>query len=454
MKKRSTRRVITLPLRPVISGSETVCSKKRVAAYCRVSTSSLEQQSSYQNQIRNYELAIKTNRDYDFAGIYADEGKSGTSLKRRTEFNRMMQDCRDGKIDLILTKSVSRFGRNVVDCLNSIRELKAIGVEVHFEKENIFSLRSEGELLLSVMSAVAENESQNLSENVKWGHRRRAEQGRMESIPSGHLYGYTKTRNGRLEIVEHEAVVVRRVYQMYLDGFGSYQIAEKLNNAGIETVLNKKWTGTGIRNMLKNEKYKGDVRTSKTYSADHLTGRKVINRGEVPSLYYENTHPAIIDREIWDCVQLEHQRQIDYCRKHGIIGLHNHTEQFPLVGRVICAECGGAYRIRGWCQKNNQVWRCVNNLPERGTCNNSIRLPLDFPEKAFVTAWNRLVMDKGQHEAEWQTLTDSDDPLQRYRARELIRLVDETGIIESMPCDLMLKVLDHIKVGLAVVSEL
>lgn len=411
-----------------------------------MSTSSLEQQNSYQNQIRNYELAIKTNCDYDFSGIYADEGKSGTSLKRRTEFNRMMQDCRDGKIDLILTKSVSRFGRNVVDCLNSIRELKAIGVEVHFEKENIFSLRSEGELLLSVMSAVAENESLNLSENVKWGHRRRAEQGRTESIPSGHLYGFTKTRNGCLEIVEHEAVVVRRVYQMYLDGFGYYQIADKLNIDGVGTVWNKKWTGTGISKMLKNEKYKGDVRTSKSYSADHLTGRKVINRGEVPSLYYENTHPAIVDRDIWDCVQLEHQRQIDYCQKYGIIGLNNHTEQFPLAGRVICAECGGAYRIRGWCQKNNQVWRCVNNLPERGTCKNGVKLPLNLPEKVFVAAWNQLVRERDQYESDWQQTMDGGDLLQRYRAKDLLRLIDEVGVVEAMPYELMLKVLDHIEV--------
>ena len=417
-----------------------------MAAYCRVSTSSLEQQNSYQNQIRNYELAIKTYPDFDFSGIYADEGKSGTSLKKRSEFNRMMQDCRDGKIDLILTKSVSRFGRNVVDCLNSIRELKAIGVEVHFEKESIFSLRSEGELLLSVMSAVAENESLNLSANVKWGHRRRAQQGRTESIPSGHLYGFTKTRNGRLEVVEYEAVVVRRVYQMYLDGFGFYQIADKLNADGIDTVWNKKWTGTGISKMLKNEKYKGDVRTSKSYSADHLTGRKVINHGEVPSLYYKNTHPAIIDREIWDCVQLEHQRQIEYCREHGIAGLNNHTEQFPLVGRVICAECGGAYRIRGWCQKNNQVWRCVNNLPERGTCKNGVKLPLDLPEKIFVAAWNQLVRKRYQHEPEWQLIMECGDLLQQYRAKELIRLIDEVGILESMPYELMLKALDHIEV--------
>ena len=199
--------------------------------------------------------------------------------------------------------------------------------------------------------------------------------------------------------------------------------------------------------MLKNEKYKGDVRTSKSYSADHLTGRKVVNRGEVPSLYHENTHPAIIDREIWECVQLEHQRQMKYCREHGIAGLNNHTEQFQLVGRVICAECGGAYRIRGWCQMNNQHWRCVNNLPERGTCKNDVRLPLDLPEKVFIVAWNQMVKEKSRIESEWRQIIDNGDPLQKYRIKELVRLIDEVGTIELMPYELMLKVLDHMEVN-------
>jgi len=233
VEKRGPKRISVLYPLPSTAGTKTTGNdeaKKRVAAYCRVSSGSEEQLGSLNAQTSYYEKYIKERKDYIFAGIYTDEGISGTDLKKRDAFNRLMQDAIDGQNDMIITKSLSRFGRNTLDCLKSLRELKALNVDVFFEKEQIHSLTSQGEVLISLISAVAQTESLALSENVKWGIRRKYERGHVQSIPSGKFLGYDKDKDGNLIINEAQAVIVKRIYQDFLDGYGTYQIAKRLTD--------------------------------------------------------------------------------------------------------------------------------------------------------------------------------------------------------------------------------
>lgn len=315
--------------------------KLRVAAYCRVSSGSEEQLSSYRAQIKHYEKHIQLNPDYVFSGIYADEGISGTSLNKRDAFKRMLTDAREGKLDLIMTKSLSRFGRNTLDSLNSIRELKALGVDVYFEKENIHTLHSEGEMLLTLISAVAENESFTQSENVKWGIRRRYERGDIKSIPSGKFLGYDKDDEGHLIIHEAQAEVVRRIYREFLDGFGTYQIAMRLTKEQVPMAYGgKEWCAGHIQKVLTNEKIKGDTLFSKTFNADPLTKRRVKNTGQLPQYYSEDTHPGIMDKKTWEMVQQEFKRQKAFIKEHTMNKYH-HSERIPFSGKIIYRACGG-----------------------------------------------------------------------------------------------------------------
>lgn len=422
--------------------------KLRVAAYCRVSTSSDEQLTSYYAQVKYFEKYIKSNPDYEYAGIYADEGISGTDLKKRDAFNKLMQDARDGKIDLIIAKSLSRFGRNTIDNLKSIRELREIGVDVFFEKENLHTKTSEGELLLTLISAVAQNESLSLSENVKWGIHRKYEKGCIQSIPSGKFYGYDKDKSG-LVINEDQAATVRRMYQEFLDGYGYYQIMQHINEDKILTDTGiKNWNWSTIKNILTNEKYKGDTRFQKTYNADYLTKHRVKNNGELPSYYLENTHPAIIDKNIWECVQLEFERQSKFIKEHNMNKYHHHCERLPFIGKLICNECGHILvRREGkrlqdkgkfyWCCNVNRLGRCRPANP----CSNEVKIKDAAPEQIFIKAWNQLVDNH-----EWKQDTSERNVLEQYRMSELIRIAREIGIIDKMPYTLMLKTLEYIKI--------
>lgn len=270
IENRNSKRVSVLYPLPNIRDSgeaKEQRNKKHVAAYCRVSSGSSEQMESYNAQIQYYEKYIKENPDYIFSGIYADEAVSGTDTRKRGAFRQMVQDCRDGKIDTVVTKSLSRFGRNTVDCLKVIRELKALGVDVYFEKENIHTLRSKGEMLISLISAVAQNESLALSENVKWGIHRKYERGLVQSIPCGKFLGYGKDKAGNLEINEEQAAIVRRVFQEFPDGYGTFQIAKRLTEEKIPTAYGgKEWCASHIHKVLTNEKMKGNTLCQKTYT--------------------------------------------------------------------------------------------------------------------------------------------------------------------------------------------
>lgn len=282
-----------------------IVAKKRVAAYARVSTEFEEQLSSFDAQMDYYTKHIKSNHAWTFVEVYTDEGISATSTKKRDGFKRMMSDALNGKIDLIITKSVSRFARNTVDTLINVRKLKEKGIEVYFEKENIYTMDSKGELLITIMSSLAQEESRSISENVTWGQRKRFADGKV-SLPYKQFLGYEKGEDGLPKIVEKEAEVVRVIYKLFLEGKTTSGIAKYITEAKIPTRAGKEiWQQSTVKSILKNEKYKGDAILQKSFTVDFLTKKKKINEGEIPQYYVENSHPAIITPEVFDLAQHE-----------------------------------------------------------------------------------------------------------------------------------------------------
>jgi DNA invertase Pin-like site-specific DNA recombinase len=292
--------------------------KLRIAAYCRVSTDSDEQATSYEVQIEHYTNYIQSNPEWDLARIYADDGITGTSTKKREEFNRMIEDCMEGKIDMIITKSISRFARNTLDCLKYIRQLKDKNIPVFFEKENINTMDSKGEIMLTIMASLAQQESQSLSQNVKLGIQYRYQQGEVQ-VNHNRFLGYTKDENKRLVIVPEEAELIKRIYLEYLEGASLLQIARSLEADGILTAANKpKWRPETLKKILQNEKYIGDALLQKTYTVDFLSKKRVVNNGIVPQYYVENSHEPIIPREIYMMVQEEMIRRANlHAGKNG-----------------------------------------------------------------------------------------------------------------------------------------
>lgn len=344
--------------------------KKRVAAYCRVSTDQAEQLSSYEAQVKYYTAYIEGNPEYECAGIYADEGISGTNTKKREQFNRMIEDCKARKIDMVITKSISRFARNTLDTLTYVRLLKDLGIEVFFEKENIKTLDSKGEVLLSILSSLAQDESRSISENSTWGIRRRFEQGKLH-INHTKFLGYDKDKNGNLVINPKQAKIVKRIYEDFLDGKGANRIAKDLELDGVPNWNGKaKWYESSIRKMLTNEKYKGDALLQKTYTVDFLSKKRADNNGQVPQYYVEDSHPAIIDKEMWEAVQLEMERRRNFALQYGIQKLEYATTSNPFAGRVICGSCGRVFGRKVWNSTNEKlrrlIWQCNGKYPAKG----------------------------------------------------------------------------------------
>ena len=301
------KNITVIPAKKRVGNTATAESKPKLkaAAYCRVSTDSEEQATSYDAQVTHYTEFIRKNPEWEFAGIYADDGISGTNTKKREEFNHMIEDTMAGKIDMIITKSISRFARNTLDCLKYIRQLKEKNVPVFFEKENINTMDSKGEVLLTIMASLAQQESESLSKNVKMGIQFRYQNGEVQ-VNHNWFLGYTKDENGHLIIDEDQAVVVRRIFREYLQGASLKTIADGLMADGIPTATgNMKWRGDGIRKILTNEKYMGDALLQKTYTVDVLTKKRVSNNGIVPQYYVENNHEAIIPRQLFMQVQEE-----------------------------------------------------------------------------------------------------------------------------------------------------
>ena len=396
-----------------------------MAAYCRVSTDQEEQLSSYENQVSYYTNFISNNPQYELAGIYADEGISGTNTKKRKNFNRMIDDCEAGKIDRIIVKSISRFARNTLDCLNYVRRLKELGIGVTFEKEAIDTLDAKGEVLLTILSSLAQDESRSISENSTWGIRKRFEQGKF-SVNTRKFMGYDSDESGNLIVNEEQAKIVRMIYEKYLCGRNYFVIARELNEAGIPGWNGKvNWIASTIETMLHNEKYKGDALLQKTYTVDFLTKKREKNQGQIAQYYVENNHPAIVKPEIWEAVQLEEQRRREYMKLHHIKAYSSDLANNPFASKIICGECGEAFGRKKWRPRPGEyrsVWQCNARYRVKGVMGCANRhIDESTLEEIFVKAWNSLMENKEACMQKWERMRKGKNPLLTYRAEQLIK---------------------------------
>ena len=371
--------------------------KLRVAAYCRVSTDSDEQATSYDAQVEHYSNFIQKNEEWEFAGIFAVDGISGTNTKKREEFNRMISECMEGHIDMIITKSISRFARNTLDCLRYIRQLKEKNIPVFFEKENINTMDSKGEVLLTIMASLAQQESESLSKNVKMGMQFRFQKGEVQ-VNHNRFMGYTKDEEGHLIIEPAEAEIVKRIYREYLQGASLKQIGDGLMDDGILTAAGKvRWRPESVKKILKNEKYIGDALLQKTYTVDVLTKKRVKNNGIVPQYYVENSHEPIIPRDLYMQVQEEMLRRANLHsganRKKRV-----YSSKYALSSIVYCSKCGDIYRRIAWNNrgKHSTVWRCVNRVEHGPDCCDAPTVQEEELQNAVVKAINTALGGKDE----------------------------------------------------------
>ena len=384
--------------------------QKRVAAYCRVSTDSEEQLTSYQNQMRVYTEMIAANKEWEFAGLYADEGISGTRADKRPEFQRMIRDCQNGKIDYIITKSVSRFARNTVECLEYVRSLKAQGIGIFFEEQNIDTLKNESELYLVIYAGFAQSESESISKHITWTYRKKFEEGKV-SFQYKNFLGYRKGEDKQPEIVPEEAAIVERIYEMFLAGQPVKMIAQTLQAEKIEIPgKNLSFSKNMIMNILRNEKYCGDCILQKTVTVDCISKTRKANQGEAPMYIVENNHPAIISREVFNRAQEELIRRQALRAKSDktSITATGKYSKYALTEVLQCAECGSRYRRVTWTAHGRKkiVWRCINRL-EFGpkSCGNSPSLEESALHTAILEAIRSLV--HGQQEEMAAALQDT-----------------------------------------------
>ena len=370
----------------------------RVAAYCRVSTLIEQQESSYEAQVQYYTEKIKSNPNWKLAGIYADDGKSATSTRKRSDFQSMIDDCMAGKIDMVITKSISRFARNTVDCISWVRKLKEKNVAVYFEKENLNTLDDSTEMILTILSSQAQEESRAISTNVKWGYARKFEKGESTRQRS---YGFRKAPTGEMCIVEEEAAVIRNMARWFLDGDSLERIKHRLEDAGIETTTGKKTWSTGtIYNILINEKIMGDVLLQKTFTADYLTKRRVKNSGQQKQYYVKNHHEAVIPKTVYYKIQEEIARRSSLKKagtRKGKTAQGVYSSKYALTGIMVCNECGAHYRRTTWAKNGKKVivWRCINRL-EHGTkrCHESPTLKEEVIQEAIMGKLHSLSIDQ------------------------------------------------------------
>lgn len=340
--------------------------QQRVAAYCRVSTDSEEQLTSYTTQKKVYSEMIAARKDWEFAGLYADEGISGTRADKRPQFKKMINDCLSGKIDYIITKSVSRFARNTVDCLDHVRILKAKGIGVFFEEQNIDTLKIDSELYLVIYAGFAQSESESMSKNITWTFRKKFEDGNSVFMYKK-LLGYKKGEDGMPEIVPEEAALVKRVYNMYLAGETPRRISAAMKAEKIEIPgKSLSFSESMISGILTNEKYCGDSVLQKTVTIDCISKTRRKNTGEAPMYYVQNSHPAIISREVFHKTQEELMRRktrTPQSSKSSITATGKYS-RFALTDVLVCAECGSRYKRVTWTASGQKkiVWRCINRL--------------------------------------------------------------------------------------------
>ena len=372
------------------AGRKNTVRKLRVAAYCRVSTEEEEQQGSFEIQKLYYTEKINSTPEWEVAGIYADDGISGVHTKKRDGFNQMIQDCKKRKIDLILTKSISRFARNTLDSIQYVRMLKQMGIAVVFEKENINTATMNSEMILTVLSAFAQAESESISQNVARGKRMGYKHGKF-AFPYGRIIGYRKGADGKPEIIPEQAEVIRLIFNSYLQGDSLQSIKTKLETAGALTACgNTEWSAQSIQRILQNEKYCGDVLLQKTFTEDVLTGVHKKNTGQLPQYYIENYHEGIVSKQIFREVQAEIARRNSKSaanqrkRRRG-----RYNSKYALTERLVCGDCGSPYKRVTWNIHGRKqiVWRCVNRI-EYGTkfCGSSPSIPEEKLHRAILKA--------------------------------------------------------------------
>lgn len=368
--------VTKIDANPLLARGKNENALLKVAAYARVSTDSEDQLESYKAQVAHYSEAIAKNPHWRFVEVYADEGITGTQAKKRKNFMRMIRDCEKGKIDLILTKSIARFARNTVDSLRYIRELKAHGVSVFFEEQNINSMNVDSEMLIGFHSVLAQAESENISANVRWGIQQRMKSGTFTFRYN--ILGYRKGEDGEPEVVPEEAEVIKAIFNKFLEGDSVDQIKSYLESNGIKAKNGKNtWSKQAIHNILENERYTGDMLMQKTYIENCLTKKVKKNRGEMAKYLIVNNHPAIIDKTIFKRTQMEIARRSNKrsVSDKSITGKGRYSGRYALTDLLVCGECGSPYRRRTWTKngKRKKVWRCLSRV-EYGTqfCKNSI----------------------------------------------------------------------------------
>ena len=394
-------RIVTIiPAKPKAE-QEAMKRKLQVAAYCRVSTEEEEQQSSYEAQCSYYTDKIMTNPEWTMAGIFADEGITGTSTKKRDDFNRMIRKCKKGKIDLILTKSISRFARNTLDTIKYTRMLRAMGIGIYFEKENINTLDMDSEMLITMLGAFAQAESESISRNVAWGKRKAIQDGKVY-VNFNRLYGYYLKEDGTPGINPEQADAVKLMFTRYMAGDSSRIIARKLDEAGVLTLSGKSiWDAATIKAILKNEKYCGDVLAQKTFKECVIGGKVQKNTGQLPQVLIQNNHPAIISRELFYEVQEEMKRRTaaKSPSTKASTGRACYSSKYALSERLVCGECGTLYRRCTWTIRGRKkiVWRCVSRL-DHGTkyCKTSPTMEETALQAAIMAAINKSMDFDGE----------------------------------------------------------
>ena len=397
--KDTTPTVICIPANPeVVRASKR---QLRVAAYCRVSTDDEEQLTSYEAQKNYYTDKIMTNKEWTMAGIFADEGITGTSARKRPEFLRMIRQCKQGKIDIVLTKSISRFARNTVDCLNYVRALKELGIAVIFEKENMNTLEVDSEILITMLGAFAQSESESISANVRWGIRQAMKEGKA-TIQYKYLYGYRKGDDSKPEIIPAQAEIVRKIYDLFLSGTPVRGIQEYLNANSVPNINGEpKWARSAIDSILTNEKYCGDVLLQKTYIDDCINKKVKKNTGQLPMYLVQNHHEGIISRETFDAAQAELARRSagkSPSKKNAPTGRSRYSSKYALLDRLYCGECGTRYQRCTWRNRDGSkriVWRCVSRVDYGNKyCHDSPTLDEEPLHRAILAAINSTVKGK------------------------------------------------------------
>lgn len=389
-------KVRIIPANPQTAENRNPYQQLRVAAYCRVSTEQEEQQNSYQVQISYYTDLINRKKEWTLVKIFADEGISGTQAKKRPEFLKMIRMCRQQKIDLIITKSISRFARNTVDCLEYVRQLKDLGIGVIFEKENLNTLTMTSEFMIALYGSFAQAESESISKNVSWGKQKAYAEGKV-SFQYAKLLGYKKGANGKPEIVPEEAETVRMIYDLFLDGLSFTRIKKALENQNLLTATGKKiWSESNIKSILKNEKYVGDALLQKTFTVDCISKKVQKNNGECPMYLVTNHHDPIIDRDTFNRVQQELARRTSKRKisDKTITEQGKYSSKYALSELLICGHCGTPYRRCTWtsCGRKQIVWRCISRL-EHGKkyCTDSPTIHEEPLQMAILSAVNEYL---------------------------------------------------------------